>query len=174
MKYLIAILLFSSSAFGMNRYNIKNDFTGNTFLYESDSFDHWEPAYGLKAREIPCVDVPPNEVSRITKREMREVEPAVYAPIHIDEPVPQEPVLEKPAVVVEFCSLPNQFTVKVVDLTPEIAEKTRKETVRSARALRLIALAKKVKAKTITTAERNELVELMVMEIVRQMDDTVD
>jgi hypothetical protein len=154
MKKLLLILfcLVSLNAFALNRYQVTNDFTGNMFMFESDKFDHWEPAYGLKSREIPCVEVPENELTRIIKRETREVSPAVYEepkveptpePTPVEElpveaepvepdpratPVPKaEPVVVKPAVIIEFCTLKDQFTVVSTDLTAELAAKKAKE-----------------------------------------------
>jgi hypothetical protein len=60
--------------------------------------------------------------------------------------------------------------IVVEDMAAELAEAERKKQAAIVRRARVLDLAKKVKAGTITAAERNEALGLLLLDLVRELD----
>lgn len=83
-------------------------------------------------------------------------------------------VVDEASGAKKFVEDPVKKAAKAATLSALKAEEDRKAAIRAARKARIIALAQKVKAGTITATERNELMGLLSFEKVRELGQDMD
>jgi hypothetical protein len=150
--FLIVFVAMPYCAFGApKRYIIKNELTGISFapVREDGLLGPLQPEYGLPEREVLCDDVPENEKTRILSR--RESGNAATG-------------------VQEFCLVKAQFSVVEEDVTAELSERDRKTKAKKDRDDSLKSLHAKAKAGTLTAADRNEIIRLMILDKFPELD----
>jgi hypothetical protein len=171
-QFLFAsIVVASLQAQALTRFHITNEVSGLQFAPVGDVLGPMQPEWGLPSRELQCDQVPELEISRVIKRKMRETVAEIQAhqvtiPAHketdidtgevIDAPEKVVDVEAQPAVVVEFCTLKDQFVIVEEDMAAEVAKEDTAKTEREAARV----LAKK--AGNLTTAEVSAAIKLLL------------
>lgn len=156
MKYAVLLLIplctfvYSAQA-APKRFKITNEVSGLSFQVERDDglLGEMQPEWGVGERELPCDEVPEAEKTRVLSR--REGGNAATG-------------------VREWCLVKTQFTLVEEDITAERTEKDRKIKAKKDRDELLKALQAKAKAGTLNTADRNEIVRLLILDRFPELD----